>query len=107
MTGEKNSAESVNDWASRYDEIDNAPETHITIRREPYKVLKQWLERDRAYYSKSIKGLYFDEVKWRLYRQTHFNTTPLLSRMDEIASKPFYINNTEIGKFRFCIPFGN
>ena len=90
-----------NEWKDRWDEIDNAPETYITIRREPYKVLKEWLDRDRAYYNRSLKGLYFNAYAWRVFRQTRLTTTPLLL-LSEVDNKPYYVDGS-VGKFRWDV----
>lgn len=96
----------MEDWKSKYDEIDNAPEVYITERTRWCHIHKSYMEHERREWApRNMEGLWFDAVRWRLYQQTRLNTTPLLSRMDEIRSKPFYINDTETGKFRYCIPF--
>jgi hypothetical protein len=89
------------DWRDRYDEIDNAPDRYITIRREPYKVMKDWFDRDRAYYNKSIEGLWFDAYTWRVFRQTRLTSTPLLL-LSDVGNKVYYVDNS-VGKFRWGI----
>jgi hypothetical protein len=97
-----------NEWKDRWDEIDNATETRITER--PHWGLPQmsYLNYEKKQWApRSVEGLWFDAYTWRLYQQTRLTSIPLLSRMDEIRAKPFYITDTETGRFRYCIPFSN